>query len=136
MLLSSDNCPDPTGKLYEVGSGWQARTRWQRSGGHGFPIDVKLTPEAVLEKWDRIINFNDGRADHPEDAQDGLKSIMANFQNRSSGSKVVPANANNEILSNIENAKKAKSKGSEFTYNEKDVILYSKLSDRSGGLCF
>ena len=136
VLLSSDKCPDPTGKLYEVGSGWQARTRWQRSGGHGFPIDVKLTPEAVLEKWDRIINFNDGRADHPEDAQDGLKSIMANFKNRSSGSKAVPANANNEILSNIENAKKAKSKGTEFTYNEKDVILYSKLSDRSGGLCF
>lgn len=126
VLLCSDKCPDPTGKLYEVGSGWQARTRWQRSGGHGFPVDVKLTPEAVLSQWDRITNFDDGRADHPEDTQESLRSIMENFQNRSSGKKpTVPANANQEILSAIEAAKKAKSKGTEFSYTEKDVILYS-----------
>jgi multifunctional beta-oxidation protein len=83
VLLSSDKCPDPTGGLYEVGSGWQGRTRWQRTGGHGFPVNVKLTPEAILEKWEKIIDFNDGRADHPESAQDGLKSIMANISNRS-----------------------------------------------------
>jgi len=85
VLLASDKCPDPTGGLYEVGSGWQGRTRWQRTGGHGFPVDVKLTPEAVLEKWEKIVDFNDGRADHPESAQDGLKSIMANMSNRSAG---------------------------------------------------
>jgi multifunctional beta-oxidation protein len=85
VLLSSDSCPDPTGGLFEVGSGWQTRTRWQRSGGVGFPVDVKLTPEAVLKKWDTIINFDDGRADNPESAQDGLSSIMANMQNKSKG---------------------------------------------------
>jgi multifunctional beta-oxidation protein len=87
VLLSSDKVPEPTGQLYEVGSGWQARTRWQRSGGHGFPVDVKLTPEAVLENWDRIIDFDDGRADNPESGQDGLKSIMANSSNRTKGKK-------------------------------------------------
>jgi multifunctional beta-oxidation protein len=87
VLLSSDKVPEPTGQLYEVGSGWQARTRWQRTGGHGFPVDVKLTPEAVLENWDRIIDFDDGRADNPESGQDGLKSIMANSSNRSKGKK-------------------------------------------------
>jgi multifunctional beta-oxidation protein len=86
-LLCSDKCPDPTGGLYEVGCGWQAQTRWQRTGGFGFPVDVKLTPEHVLEKWNTIIDFDDGRADHPESAQEGLKSIMANVQNRSKGSK-------------------------------------------------
>lgn len=85
VLLSSDACPDPTGGLYEVGSGWQGKTRWQRSGGHDFPIDVKLTPEAVAEKWTRIVNFDDGRADHPESAQDVVQSVMANFQNRAGG---------------------------------------------------
>jgi multifunctional beta-oxidation protein len=87
VLLSSDKVPEPTGQLYEVGSGWQARTRWQRSGGHGFPVDIKLTPEAVLEHWDRIIDFDDGRADNPESGQDGLKSIMANSSNRTKGEK-------------------------------------------------
>jgi multifunctional beta-oxidation protein len=78
VALCSDKVPKPpTGGLFEVGSGWVGRTRWQRSGGHGFPVDVKLTPEHVLKQWNKIINFDDGRADHPEDGQGGLKSIMA-----------------------------------------------------------
>jgi len=32
---------------------------------------------------------------------------------------------NEEILANIEKAKKAESKGTEFKYEEKDVILYN-----------
>jgi multifunctional beta-oxidation protein len=34
-------------------------------------------------------------------------------------------NANSEILANIEKAKKAESSGTEFKYEEKDVILYN-----------
>lgn len=127
VLLSSDKVPDPpTGALFEVGSGWHARTRWQRSGGHGFPVDVKLTPEAVLKAWKDIINFDDGRADHPEDSQDGLKSIMNNMQNRSSGGSKGKANVNQEILDNIEKVKNGKVEGGEFSYDDRDVILYSK----------
>jgi len=90
LALSSDRVPKPgTGGLYEVGSGWVAKTRWQRSGGHGFPVDSKLTPEEVLKNWKRITDFNDGRADNPEDQQDGLKSIMANMQNKKAGASKV-----------------------------------------------
>ncbi|KAF7508763.1 bifunctional hydroxyacyl-CoA dehydrogenase/enoyl-CoA hydratase fox2 [Endocarpon pusillum] len=124
-LLCSDKVPDPaTGGLFEVGSGWFGRTRWQRSGGHGFPIDVKLTPEHVLGVWKDIINFGDGRADHPEDGQDGLKSIMANLGNKSGGSSS-SSEQNSEILSNIESAKKLKAEGTSFIYDDKDVILYN-----------
>ena len=127
VLLSSDKVPKPpTGGLFEVGSGWHARTRWQRSGGHGFPIDVKLTPEAVVKAWGDIINFDDGRADHPEDSQDGLKSIMNNMQNRSGGSSKQGGKVDRPILDNIEQAKKAKVEGTEFSYDDKDVILYSE----------
>jgi multifunctional beta-oxidation protein len=90
VALCSDKVPKPpTGGLYEVGSGWVAETRWQRAGGHGFPIDVPLTPEEVLKYWTKITDFNDGRADHPADAQDGLKSIMANMQNKKAGASKV-----------------------------------------------
>ncbi|KAE8450509.1 bifunctional hydroxyacyl-CoA dehydrogenase/enoyl-CoA hydratase fox2 [Mollisiaceae sp. DMI_Dod_QoI] len=129
VALSSDKVPEPaTGLLFEVGSGWVGRTRWQRSGGHGFPIDEKLTPEAVLSQWKKINDFNDGRADHPEGGQDGLKSILANFENRkgkSASKKSEPSGENLEILANIEKAKKAESKGTEFKYEEKDAILYN-----------
>ncbi|KAL8752441.1 MAG: hypothetical protein Q9184_005732 [Pyrenodesmia sp. 2 TL-2023] len=125
--LSSDKVPQPpTGNLYEVGSGWHARTRWQRSGGHGFPIDVKLTPEAVLKAWKDIVNFDDGRADHPEDAQDGLKSIMKNMQNKSGGSAApAPTEGDEDYVGKIESAKKAQSQGTEFSYDDKEVILYN-----------
>lgn len=89
VALCSDKAPDPTGNLYEVGSGWVGRTRWQRSGGHGFPVDVKLTPEAVASKFEKIVNFDDGRADNPADPSDGLKSIMANMENKQGGASKV-----------------------------------------------
>ena len=87
-LLCSDSAPDPTGNLYEVGSGWQGQTRWQRSGGHGFPVDVKLQPEHVAAQMARITNFDDGRADNPSDQSAGLQSIMANSQNKGGKSKL------------------------------------------------
>ncbi|KAI9054742.1 hypothetical protein LZ554_001893 [Drepanopeziza brunnea f. sp. 'monogermtubi'] len=129
VALCSDKVPEPaTGGLFEVGSGWAGRTRWQRTGGHGFPVDEKLTPEAVLKQWKRITDFDDGRADHPEDSNDGLKSIMANMQNRKGGQSKQseePTEENAEFLANIEKAKRAEGSGTEFKYEERDVILYN-----------
>ena len=127
VALSSDKVPQsPTGNLFEVGSGWQARTRWQRSGGQVFPVDEQLTPEAVLEVWESIVNFDDGRADHPEDPQDGLKSILNNMQNRKGSlPEQKAANVNHEILENIEKAKQMESDGTIFEYDDRDVILYN-----------
>ncbi|KAH7120815.1 peroxisomal multifunctional enzyme type 2 [Dendryphion nanum] len=124
VLLCSDKAPEPTNGLYETGMGWFAATRWQRTGGHGFPIDVTLTPEAVLEQWAKINNFDDGRADHPFDNASGLKSIMANMENKSSGSKD-SKDGGEDYLSAIESAKAAKAEGTPFNYDEKDVILYN-----------
>ncbi|KAF2684564.1 NAD(P)-binding protein [Lentithecium fluviatile CBS 122367] len=120
VLLCSDKAPEPTGGLYECGMGWFAATRWQRTGGHGFPVDVTLTPEAVVEKWEKINNFDDGRADHPFDNASGLKSIMANMENTSEGKE-----GGSDILKAIEEAKAAKAEGTPFEYDERDVILYN-----------
>ena len=127
VALCSDKCPDPTGGLFEVGSGWQARTRWQRSGGCGFPVDVELSPETILQQWSKIVNFDDGRADSPSDSQDGLKSIVANASNKKGGSESENkgGKVNQDVLKSIENAKKAQAAGSEFSYDDRDVILYN-----------
>ncbi|KEZ41131.1 3-hydroxyacyl-CoA dehydrogenase [Scedosporium apiospermum] len=120
LALASDKVPNPTGGLYEVGSGWCGQTRWQRTGGHGFPVDVTLTPEEVLKYWKDIVTF-DERADHPEKGQDGLKKIMANMENK----KNKAGSGDNQYLKAIAEAKQAKAKGTEFTYEERDVMLYN-----------
>ncbi|KAJ5579991.1 uncharacterized protein N7459_005976 [Penicillium hispanicum] len=122
VLLCSDAAPEPSTKgLFECGSGWFGRTRWQRSGGHGFPVDIKLTPEEVVAKWKEITNFEDGRADHPEDGQSGAEKIMANMSNRAGGE----SSGENEILQNIAKAKALSTEGTAFDYVDRDVILYN-----------
>lgn len=55
--LASEANEDATGGLFEIMGGWAAQTRWQKTGGHGFPVNRALTPEAVISKWDAITNF-------------------------------------------------------------------------------
>lgn len=119
VALASDKVPEPaTGGLFEVGSGWFARTRWQRSGGKGFPVDVKLTPEAVAASFKEVVTF-DSRADNPSDPQEGLKSIMANMENKSkSDDKPDYLKAQAEV-------QKITDLGTPFNYDDRDVILYN-----------
>jgi hypothetical protein len=39
--------PDASGKIYEVGAGYVAEIRWERSKGHVFKTDESFTPSAV-----------------------------------------------------------------------------------------
>jgi multifunctional beta-oxidation protein len=43
--------------LFEILGGWAAQTRWQRSGGHGFPTNKPYTIEDVIAKWSDITTF-------------------------------------------------------------------------------
>ncbi|KAJ7333411.1 peroxisomal hydratase-dehydrogenase-epimerase [Mycena albidolilacea] len=67
---------DATGKAFEVGGGFVAEIRWERSRGTIFKTDSSFTPSAVKAKWSEVGDFS--RADHPKslsdaDAQGKLK---------------------------------------------------------------
>lgn len=77
LLLCSDKIPDqPTGRIFEIGSGWVGEVRWQRSGGVDFDAGQRLTPERAIVKWKELSNFDDGRADYPSSAVEGASKTM------------------------------------------------------------
>ncbi|KAL1897455.1 bifunctional hydroxyacyl-CoA dehydrogenase/enoyl-CoA hydratase fox2 [Sporothrix stenoceras] len=116
VLLCSEKCPSTaTGQLFESGCGWQGRIRWQRTGGHYFPLDKPLTPEDVIKHWDPIVNFDDGRVDYPEATADSRARIMANI-NRYKKS---------DYLAAIRRAKEAQAAGTKVSFTDKDTILYN-----------
>ena len=46
-----------SGSLFDVSGGWIGQTRWQRSGGYGFPTNKPYTIEDVFSKWIDITTF-------------------------------------------------------------------------------
>jgi multifunctional beta-oxidation protein len=46
-LLTHPSAPEASGKLFEVGAGFVAEVRWERSKGAIFKTDESFTPSAV-----------------------------------------------------------------------------------------
>ncbi|KAJ8652746.1 hypothetical protein O0I10_011628 [Lichtheimia ornata] len=110
---------EETGSIFEVGSGWIAKVRWQRTGGVGFPANRPLSPEQVAAAWSRICDFEDGRATNPETTQDSFQGFMENFSNVDEEEE---ESTGNEVL---DKAKKVQFEPHVFTYGEREVILYA-----------
>lgn len=56
-LLTARNGPDVGGRLFEVGAGFFAETRWQRSQGYTWKADDSFTPSAVDLEWPKVKEF-------------------------------------------------------------------------------
>ncbi|KAL0566342.1 hypothetical protein V5O48_015675 [Marasmius crinis-equi] len=58
-VLASPDAPDITGRIFEVGAGFAAEVRWQRSKGAFFRPDASFTPSAVKARREEIADFTD-----------------------------------------------------------------------------
>ncbi|KAJ3370085.1 hypothetical protein GGF31_004702 [Allomyces arbusculus] len=127
LAHESNSC---SGGIFECGSGWAAAVRWQRSGGHGFPHNKPLTPEAIAAQWSAITNFDDGRATYPTSAAESFQTLYANIQNTEAADAKAAAAAKKggkkqAVPIDVEKAIKATFPSSSFAFTERDVILYA-----------
>lgn len=61
-----------TGGVYEVGSGWMAKVRWERSVGECVDLSKPVTLEAVHAMWPSMTDFNRG-ANFPSSSTDSFR---------------------------------------------------------------
>lgn len=93
-----------TGQIFEVGSGWFARVRWQRA--HGVHLSVSsLSAEHYASAWRELCEFDEKRASYPASPEDSIQEIVSTL--------------------NQKNARKDRpAKSTEFNYTARDIILY------------
>ncbi|KAF7330514.1 Peroxisomal hydratase-dehydrogenase-epimerase [Mycena venus] len=83
--------PDASGKAFEVGAGFVAEIRWERSNGAVFKPDSSFTPSAVKAKWSHVIDFSNPyhpKGFHDIDAKEKLAQAVALDSNPQSSPEV------------------------------------------------
>lgn len=75
-VLTHPNGPDASGKVFEVGGGFVAEIRWERSKGAIFKTDQSFTPSAVKERWGEVVDFS--KATHPASMGD-MDPVVRHF---------------------------------------------------------
>ncbi|GFN82478.1 hypothetical protein PoB_000898400 [Plakobranchus ocellatus] len=120
VYLSHESCNE-TGSLFQVGAGYFGKLRWQRSEGIVLREDGKvLEAETVRDNWHRITDFS--KATYPT-AKDSTNFMTHILKDMDQAHKLPQEDA--KITDPVALAKSYKANPMDFTYTEKDAILYA-----------
>ncbi len=106
---------EDTGGLYEVGGGFFAKLRWERSEGKTFRLGRNITPEDVDAAWKDITQFE--KTTHPGSVAESMQPIMANVE-------AGPSKGGNQLI-DVDQALGYKFPEFQQSYDERDVSLYA-----------
>lgn len=74
------------GGIYEAGSGWFAKVRWERTKGVGLDTNGTITIEDVHDSWKSMIDFSQG-VTYPASPAESFSQIMENSSKNTKPSK-------------------------------------------------
>ncbi len=112
--LCHEDCEE-TGGLFEVGGGFMAKLRWERSAGTTFRLGRDVTPERVKDQWSQISGFE--KSTHPEHVAGSMQPIMENIE-------AGPSKGGNELI-DVDLALDYEFDPVSSSYDERDVALYA-----------
>jgi (3R)-3-hydroxyacyl-CoA dehydrogenase / 3a,7a,12a-trihydroxy-5b-cholest-24-enoyl-CoA hydratase / enoyl-CoA hydratase 2 len=111
--LCHDSCTE-NGGLFEVGGGFMAKLRWQRTLGKSFKLGKPLTPDQVKAGWSDVTNWKD--ANNPSNVNEALAPAIENLSTKSLGG--------NEFI-DVDQALGHENKGMTSSYTERDLAIYA-----------
>ena len=106
---------EDTGGLYEVGGGFFAKLRWERSEGKSFRLGRQISLEDVDGAWKDITQFE--KTTHPGSVAESMSPIMANVE-------AGPSKGGNALI-DVDAALGYTYPELKWTYDERDVSLYA-----------
>ena len=106
---------EDTGGLYEVGGGFYAKLRWERSTGKTFRLGRDISPDDVDAAWKQVSSFD--KAEHPGSIAESMQPIMQNVE-------AGPSKGGNQFI-DVDAALGYKYPEMTSSYDERDVALYA-----------
>ena len=106
---------EDTGGLYEVGGGFYAKLRWERTKGKTFRLGRAITPDDVDAAWKDITSFD--KAEHPGSVAESMQPIMANVE-------AGPSKGGNQFI-DVDAALGFTYPEQTWSYDTRDVSLYA-----------
>jgi 3-hydroxyacyl-CoA dehydrogenase/3a,7a,12a-trihydroxy-5b-cholest-24-enoyl-CoA hydratase len=106
---------DDTGGLYEVGGGFFAKLRWERSTGKTFRVGRAIGVEDVDAAWKDINQFD--KTTHPESVAASMQPIMTNLE-------AGPSKGGNELI-DVDAALGYQFEELSSSYDERDLAIYA-----------
>jgi (3R)-3-hydroxyacyl-CoA dehydrogenase / 3a,7a,12a-trihydroxy-5b-cholest-24-enoyl-CoA hydratase / enoyl-CoA hydratase 2 len=106
---------EDTGGLYEVGGGFFAKLRWERSSGKTFRLGRSVSVEDVDAAWQDITQF--AKTTHPESIGAALQPLIENVE-------AGPTKGGNQFI-DVDAALGHKYPEFASSYDERDVALYA-----------